>query len=725
MRILTPIQAVVLGVGLLAGTISARANPDVTVDGRLSFRFHERGVNVIEVDAFVVDSSTARLVIDLSSYLGGPRRVELVRFDSRSGSFDPNKISINGLRLGQMAAITYERDSMDLVITAQTQSASMFWFSLNAWAGTHNAGTDDLFLNNGRYLADLNVSGLSCTRTTYGDDLLYSIRWMGNDFNGDSVSDTLSFDLRVEGFTGSTLTYSSESGASAMTALGSPSDVTDIGNTWGVKGDFDVDEAQSLRFSVSNLQVSARGYVAEFQGFIGIGAMESDGGREHRLVLGEGTGLESREFDVPEQAFTFAAVDPFIVTGAGSFYESRQWAASHIDFKLRVYNPTEPADEDLSDYSQFVTGPTYWDEYPTQQDFTNFPSFSWDRVPRGLIVRKSTAYTDTEINSMASNYQLIVFEKANKAGFKTVEQGILDAATRVRAVDPTTKNIFYWNSWINYLGYAANTVYDKNAWAWSDHTTDANGQEVIAMFKDRYYTHNYSVATMRDWWVDTAVAMASTSVIDGVFVDKVTKSPPSMMIDGNPASDFIEMHLALRQGLPPGKLLLGNTLRNERVNGNRAHMEIQDGSYLERWTVPYRDSQPSQSQADTITVSLQLMREALSKGKIILFKTSGPDSSAADLEAAVDFPLALFLIVAEPNAYFAYQASVDARDDAWQWDPSGIDEFNRPLGKPLGDPIKNGYVYTRSYEHVDVWLDVSTKEAVLVWDHEAFDNPKE
>jgi len=44
----------------------------------------------------------------------------------------------------------------------------------------------------------------------------------------------------------------------------------------------------------------------------------------------------------------------------------------------------------------------------------------------------------------------------------------------------------------------------------------------------------------------------------------------------------------------------------------------------------------------------------------------------------------------------------------------GALDTSKPLGEPLGPPVRDGYVYTHSYEHVDVWVDVSTKETVLV-----------
>jgi hypothetical protein len=46
----------------------------------------------------------------------------------------------------------------------------------------------------------------------------------------------------------------------------------------------------------------------------------------------------------------------------------------------------------------------------------------------------------------------------------------------------------------------------------------------------------------------------------------------------------------------------------------------------------------------------------------------------------------------------------------------GFDEFHNSLGKPLGPLVKGGYIYTRSYEHVEVWLDVENKTSRLTWD---------
>jgi hypothetical protein len=380
---------------------------------------------------------------------------------------------------------------------------------------------------------------------------------------------------------------------------------------------------------------------------------------------------------------------------------------------------------DVTDYSQYKTANQYLETYPEHQDFSNFPDFSWDSVPRWLAIRKAEPYTDSELESIANNFQMLMLEKANTQGIGSVEEGTLNAAQRIKAFNPNIKILFYWNSWINYLGYAANEEYDKNAWEWSNHTTDSSGNEIIYIFKDRYYTHNYEIPGMRKWWVKTALEMANHESIDGVFIDKVHAYEGPFFINGKPATNYIKMQDSLSSLMPDGKLFFGNTLRNERWNGNREHMRYSAGSYFERWHMVNRDSDPRQIEADAISVSIQLMRESLLKKKITNLNAGPEDSeevipsTEANLKshyrASLQFPLAVFLIAADTGAYFGYKATVDARDPQWQWNISYLPEFHRPLGKPLGDPIKDGYVYTRSYEKLDVWVNVETKEAKITW----------
>jgi len=385
----------------------------------------------------------------------------------------------------------------------------------------------------------------------------------------------------------------------------------------------------------------------------------------------------------------------------------------------------------LEDYSQYSTAAQYQDAYPDQptKPGANWPTFSWDKIPRWLAFRNNNEMSDEDVVGIAENYQVAMLEKANNQGKSSVEEGTKDIAARLKEVNPEITTLFYWNTNINYGGYIANEKYNDNVWDWSTHETDENGEEAVYLFKDLYYWYDHSAEGMRNWWIDTALGMATDPNIDGVFLDKVLGNEGAYFDEtGKPVTDYIDMMSSLYAQLPADKLLIGNTLRNERSGGNREHMHYMDGSYLERWDFRNRDVSPIQTETEAMHASIQLMREALSKGKMINFQT-GPGSSpsvtepTSDSESvmkayyqeALQFPLAVFLIVVEENAYFSFQGTVAARLDEWMWNTSWMEEFSKPLGEPLSDPVREGDVYTRSFEHVDVTVDVEAKTASIVW----------
>jgi hypothetical protein len=73
------------------------------------------------------------------------------------------------------------------------------------------------------------------------------------------------------------------------------------------------------------------------------------------------------------------------------------------------------------------------------------PVFSWDTVPRYMHVRKTTAFTDQEIDYLAT-FPLITFEKTTgMKEFGSTEAGTIKAAKAVKNVNPRTKILYYRN----------------------------------------------------------------------------------------------------------------------------------------------------------------------------------------------------------------------------------------------------------------------------------------
>ena len=269
---------------------------------------------------------------------------------------------------------------------------------------------------------------------------------------------------------------------------------------------------------------------------------------------------------------------------------------------------------DASDYSEYLTAYQYLDAYPPQQDFANFPEFSWDKVARWTILRSNEPFDTVDIRGIAEDFQLIVLEKSNSQGLQYVEDGIKTASARLKAVNPNIKTFFYWNTVVNYGGYEANIEFEPNAWDWCQMTQGVDGQDTFSLIRDRLRMFDSNVPELREWWVRTAVNVVADPAVDGVFVDKVhSYEGPFWDESGEPANNYIRMLDSLGKSLPDTSLYIGNTIRNERWNGNREQMYYQDGSYLERQGIVYKGS--GQTEVEARVVNLQLMREMATKGK--------------------------------------------------------------------------------------------------------------
>ena len=218
---------------------------------------------------------------------------------------------------------------------------STAWFNVNADACS---GRDAAaIIDNLDSEADLSSSEFSCTQQNNGTEIVYSFVWSGNDFNKDGNNDIFSFDLKVEAFDGSTFTYSAIEGESSVTALGNPTNLYSYDTSyWDIEDSNNNDgiyEGQSLRFSIENIEVSASGYSASFDGFTEISMLETNGGREHKSIIGFGTGLDSNSFDQATDTYHFDAMDELVVTGAGDYYQWLIWSISEIEFSFSISNP--------------------------------------------------------------------------------------------------------------------------------------------------------------------------------------------------------------------------------------------------------------------------------------------------------------------------------------------------------------------------------------------------
>lgn len=345
------------------------------------------------------------------------------------------------------------------------------------------------------------------------------------------------------------------------------------------------------------------------------------------------------------------------------------------------------------------------------------PKFSWDTVPQWLIIRKSIAYTPDEVKLIAAA-PVVVFEKANgysDAG--SVEEGVLRAAKAVKAVNPSTVTFFYWNAVINYPHYQANDEFSKHLNDWA---IKKNGKTFL--FKDHYPIYKLTSPGFQQWWIRNAKSMAAHPEIDGVMIDAICKVGGRAFSDGPGFADTYFKTATRLKAQMGGKLLIGNAIRVGEPQDNMHHLKYLDGSYIENWLGP----------PEHIAQGMDAISKALEQKKLILFNSGphalereDPEKNSTDAEneqemrmkQKIHFPLGVFLCFAEPGAYFHFGSGPDAlpgpNQDVWRNDI--YPELSRPLGKPRGPAKRDGFTYTRHFEHLDLQLDLKRREATFNW----------
>ena len=409
-----------------------------------------------------------------------------------------------------------------------------------------------------------------------------------------------------------------------------------------------------------------------------------------------------------------------------------------------IKNKVDGADlvlKSLTDYTEYWICPKwktpyYSGEYDEQSSTAHFPEWSWDTVQTYIKFRLNTNKRDwTE-----DDYQLIADSHLAWFGLGAPET-VASMAESVKAYNEDFKFMFYWNS-KTIWGDATDEYGWNDEWALGGVT--ASGARASQLY-------DHSIPAMREWWIDHALLMDSYDAVDGVWVDQARDQDN----DPNPEHSQMVKELA-EEPLLANSLKVGNILRQRDGDANRFKMQYYDGSYFENQHVckgaqcnllfffpdgPY-------SAHEAVIVSMQLAREASWKRKLVMWNgakrncgclssyiedTENPEwASCIDFwpqsEAEVDnvvepaehyqdllFSMAKYLMLAEEFSYYSFNASPDAACEAWRWNSTHFEEFHRPLGEPLGPPVRIGDKFSRHFEHVSVMVDLDTEVATYIW----------
>lgn len=360
---------------------------------------------------------------------------------------------------------------------------------------------------------------------------------------------------------------------------------------------------------------------------------------------------------------------------------------------------------------------------PLEENTILFPEFNWEHVRPWVAIRHAFRYSDQQIKELAK-HDVVMLEKANgHNAYGSVEAGTLEAAKRIKHINPKVKILFYLNAMCHYGSYAANETWNPD---WALRYADTNK---VVKWRNRIISYDHRNLEFREWWIKRALDMAEHKEIDGVFVDGIVKVSHRKYVPPDHAKAYLETANELRSRLQPGKLLIGNAVRAaQRGDCNLNHLKYLDGSYLENW----------EQNKDTIRDTVELIRVMGKQGRMVMLTSSpmGMEKRVQNrvkrmrnltrryrtVEDYIDFPLGVFLLGVEKWGYFTYHyGPPDAHPQRLAvLFPTKFKKVRDKLGKPIGDyVVEDEYILSREFEHLKIRVDIEKQHAVLTPKDEA------
>jgi hypothetical protein len=352
----------------------------------------------------------------------------------------------------------------------------------------------------------------------------------------------------------------------------------------------------------------------------------------------------------------------------------------------------------------------------------NWPEHSWDTVPVYIHFGSNRGLTDEEIAFVASRSRFISLEKRHGVEIHgSTEKGINADAVRIKQVNPKAKVLYYWNTFLDYSMFDAHTVYENHPEWWLrklDGELDKKWEQIR-----RYDLSNPEV---QEWWSEEVRKAVVDGSCDGVFADAFPQiaAQANIKLWGKEKYEAIQAGLLTtlnktREKIGVAGIILYNGIRNtDTLNFGMPYLNYADGATIEHFAHFRSESKES------ISRDIAAMIESGKRGKIVVMKgwpgfnftqreiRDVPyETLLARAQEEITFPLACFLIAAQEHSYFCYGWGYREDGGSLGW----YDEFDKPLGPPKAQAVKSDWVYERSFEHADVWVDIENKTARIDW----------
>lgn len=734
---------------------------DSQIHGVINFSLGASGTGVFDLGGkLTIGPTTAKINIDASAYTGGANSIPLIKYTSVVGAYSPANIVITGLSSGLDWSVVSKADGLYLKLTGEggppptttteatttTQIITTLEPETTTSSTTPQASTTSITT----VITTTEKATTTSTSTTTPEVTTTEVPPSTTEEATTSTSTTKPEVTTTEAPQTTTTTE-----APPETTTQSPQTTTDATETITTSSTTTTPEfwtttesppttTEAPDSSTTTIALLKNGFVP---------------------IVSDGT--------CPPQEITTILIDGAAYTGGPgtvTLYECSDVDATYDLMNIRLVNFPEglwfewayhndsidliiKSLANYKDYSQSYRDSYPDEEYPEQVHTDHFPDHSFDTVPTwtrfskklhlpGKINRgkpdnfNAGPWSEEDIDLIAKKHYLSWY------GLNSADH-ITEIWDRIKDADPTHKTMYYWNA--------------ETLWGTTDQGTGAQPDyfrsDVVGTNDRPLFDH--SNTEMRDWWVKFGLTMANHPSSNGVFTDNTISREcdrkKSDWENGNAAACDLEttdksvMVRDLAQAVPDDRLDIGNYLRNMVDGGNRFRMKDADGTYFENTHF----SPDTGNKLEPIIVSMQLAREASWKKKLVMWtgsrrncrcgfnnivpkcnqqfctaigqtccvpqmcqgfvQTNGVEPTAL-LENDFEIALAEFLMVVEKWSYGYFAVAPDWTCEKWRADWSHMELFNKPLGKPLGPPLKSGYTFSRHFEHLSVKIKLKWKD---------------
>jgi len=364
------------------------------------------------------------------------------------------------------------------------------------------------------------------------------------------------------------------------------------------------------------------------------------------------------------------------------------------------------------------------------------PKFSWDTVPvYAHFARQDGPFTEDEAKFIA-RYPMMILDsvqefRLNKGAYWTLAK----AARDIKKHNPDIKIVTYWNTWMQRFQVEGEDEFMDNLADWRIYDVQGNPYN-----HGNRITYDLTKPVVQEWWKQRIRNILREPAIDMVFLDQgaLSSNPHMGVIFGTAkANQMVNSTKNLFDwiGQNTNRPIIYNGINYFEYGFNNpdlveTFLNHSDGALFEHFNQYSARNSNGSLKVNGMVKGLERI-SALSKTGALIpvyasprehkLKYADGDQSItkAEIESYLygdfEYNLAKFLIAAGENTYFAYGWSYGVLDAAKGGNFIWYPEYDKRLGPPKGDYVKNGNIFTREFEYASVYLDLNKDEGKITW----------